>query len=135
MTHFDLSVTEFEKHFSAGTFPVSLFNHEAHLRLAWIHIHKYGVDRAIHNVTSQIQNFVRIHNAEDKYNHTLTIAAVKAVNHFYHRTEIKTFENTIQKFPRLKDNFKRLMEAHYSYDILANPRTKKQYLQPDLIPF
>jgi hypothetical protein len=33
----------FEKQFQNCQFNPALFNHEAHLRLAWIHITKYGL--------------------------------------------------------------------------------------------
>lgn len=36
--HFQLSDTEFEEQFKACTLDSGLFNPEAHLRLAWIHV-------------------------------------------------------------------------------------------------
>jgi hypothetical protein len=45
--HFKLSDSEFEKKFESCEFDHSMFNHEAHLRLAWIHIHNYGIEKAL----------------------------------------------------------------------------------------
>ena len=73
--HFDLSDREFESQFAKSMFDPKLFSHEAHLRLAWIHVTKYGEPIAIQNVSDQLKQFVTIVGARDKYNHTLTVAA------------------------------------------------------------
>jgi hypothetical protein len=56
--HFTLSDTEFETQFQSCSLHPAIFTHEAHLRLAWIHITKYGADIEIDNIRSQLQNFV-----------------------------------------------------------------------------
>ncbi|MEO8110092.1 MAG: hypothetical protein ABI594_08675 [Ginsengibacter sp.] len=77
--HFTLTDNEFEKQFQNCLLDPAIFTHEAHLRLAWIHIRKYGADIAIGNIRLQLQNFVDNLGARNKYNETVTIAAVKAV--------------------------------------------------------
>lgn len=57
MTHFDLSDEEFEEEFADCILNLSLFTHEAHLRLAYIHIKKYGQVMAVENICSQIKAF------------------------------------------------------------------------------
>jgi len=56
--HNDLSDFEFEKQFENCELNPSMFSHEAHLRLVWIHIRNYGVEKALQNVPLQLQNFV-----------------------------------------------------------------------------
>ncbi len=133
--HFIFTDKEFEQQFSMGTFPVALFTHEAHLRLAWIHVTQYGVEKAIQNITLQLRQFVKLAGAESKYNHTLTIAAVKMVAHFAARSSAQNFNDFISEFPRLKSNFKELIHAHYSADIFHSETAKIKYLEPDLLPF
>jgi hypothetical protein len=133
--HFELGDYVFEQQFRACTLNPALFNHEAHLRLAWIHIKKYGVDKAIENICQQLTTFVGLLGASDKYNKTLTIAAIRAVNHFINKADIDNFQDFIQTFPRLKFNFKELMAFHYLADIYTLETAKKEYLQPDLLPF
>ncbi|UII77328.1 hypothetical protein LV716_06030 [Flagellimonas sp. HMM57] len=126
---------EFEQLFATSELPPALFTHEAHLRLAWIHVTKYGITAAVNNVTKQIRQFTRKHGALDKYNHTLTIAAVRAVYHFVLKSKSETFQDFIEEFPRLKFNFKELMVCHYGFDIYNSTLAKQEYLQPDLLPF
>lgn len=133
--HFVLSDKEFEEQFASGTLNPELFSHEAHLRLAWIHIKKYGQYVALDNVSKQIISYVELLGARQKYNHTLTIAAVKAVTHFINKSNSENFADFIAEFPRLKNNFKELMSSHYQIDIFNSEKAKDVFIEPDLLPF
>ncbi|TMM57390.1 hypothetical protein FEE95_12965 [Maribacter algarum] len=133
--HFQLSDLEFEKLFERCELDPSLFSHEAHLRLAWIHISTYGIDVAVSNIQSQIKAFVKQVGAEDKYNATLTVAAIRAVYHFMLKSESTNFKDFIKEFPRLKNNFKELIDTHYGFDIFNSKQAKTAFLEPDLLPF
>jgi hypothetical protein len=133
--HHTLSDAEFEVQFSDCTLDPALFTHEAHLRLAWIHIKQYGIDQAIGKVNAQLLRFVTHVGASDKFNKTVTIAALHAVHHFIKRSATDNFQDFIQEFPRLKTDFKALMRAHYAVDIFKSNKAKVDYLQPDLLPF
>lgn len=133
--HLEFPDLEFEQAFETCTFPAALFNHEAHLRLAWVHLHKYGEEKAIDNVCEQIRNYAVSLGAHGKYNITLTIAAIKAVKHFMDKAQSDTFSGLMEEFPRLKFNFRDLMAAHYGLDIYNSPTAKQGFLEPDLLPF
>ena len=134
-SHFDLSDEQFEQAFAECSLAPELFTHEAHIRLAWIHIKKYSEKQAIENVCSQIQRFVAFLGVQDKYNETLTVAAIKAVKHFMDKTEIEGFAQFIEQHSRLKYNFRELLALHYGFDIFDSPEAKARYLEPDLIAF
>ncbi|RDB02764.1 hypothetical protein [Runella aurantiaca] len=133
--HFELTDEQFEQQFHDSLLALDLFTHEAHVRLAWIHVKKYGVEQALQNITTQLRAYVETLGATDKYNETLTVAAVKAVYHFYLRTEKGSFQEFILKNRRLKENFRELMNAHYATDIFRSPAAKKHFLAPELLPF
>ena len=134
-SHLEINDEEFENMFQNGLLPSPLFTHEAHLRLAWIHIKKYGTEKAIKNICQQLSNYVELIGAGDKYNKTLTVAAIKAVSHFNNKCELNSFTDFIEMFPRLKYNFKELMALHYQKDIYNSERAKREYLEPDLLAF
>ena len=133
--HYTLQDTELENQFKNASIDRDLFNHEAHLRLAWIYIQRYGIDTAISNMCVQTRNFARTAGAPDKFNMTVTVAAVKAVYHFIQRSQTKDFREFIETFPRLNNNFKDLLKCHYSIDIFNSQQAKKQYIPPDIAPF
>jgi hypothetical protein len=134
-SHFRLSDEMFEAQFATAILPASWFNHEAHLRLAWIHLDKYGVEKAIENISDQLLAFVTALGAADKYNKTLTIAAIRAVYHFKLKSQSNNFQDFIAEFPRLKNNFRELIDSHYCTDIFKSEQAKREYLQPELLPF
>lgn len=51
------------------------------------------------------------------------------------QSEADNFRAFIANFPQLKDNFKALIDSHYSFDIFDSERAKVQYLESDLSPF
>ena len=130
-----LTDREFEIQFSKNTLNPELFSHEAHIRLAWIHISKYGVTQAIENIRSQLHSYVTHLGAVEKYNETLTVAAIKAVKHFMQKYPFDNFQDFIIAFPRLKTHFKDIIEQHYSFDIFTSQNAKEKYLEPDIVEF
>ncbi len=134
-THQSLTDSEFEEQFSDGSLDPVLFTHEAHLRLAWIHISKYGTLQAQETICQQLVRFTENLGASEKFNKTLTIADIKAVDHFMIRSKTDSFTGLLEEFPRLKYRFKELMRAHYQVDIFTSEAAKKEFLEPDLLPF
>lgn len=133
--HYKYSDSQFETEFEQGSLDPTLFNHEAHLRLTWIQLEKYGFEKAIENIQTQILNYVTKLGAEDKFHVTLTHAAIHIVNHFKQQSTSDSFLNFITEFPKLKNNFKELINTHYSAEKLHSPGAKTEYLEPDLQPF
>lgn len=133
--HYQFNNKAFELQFRNGTLNPSLFNHEAHIRLAWVHITKYGIEQALINVDSQLYNFVCSLGAKDKYNKTVTLAGVKAVYHFVRKSKSNNFNDFIEEFPRLKTNFKDLLAQHYNSDIFNSETAKSSFLEPNVLPF
>ncbi len=134
-THFSLSDSEFLRHFHTGILEPSLFTHEAHLRLTWLYIKNFEIDVATNHLQTDLKKYVHHIGAGEKYNETLSVAAVKAVYHFFLKSEAKTFPDFIEEFPRLKNNFKGPLLQHYSIELMTSSRAKSQYLEPNLLPF
>ena len=133
--HRNLSDDTFERQFQEGVLDPTLFTHEAHLRLAWLYISKYGIETAISKIRVQIKRYATLNGTPDKFNTTVTVAAVKAVQHFLLKSKANSFSDFILEFPRLKYRFTDLMNVHYSFDIYTNPKAKEHFLLPDLLPF
>lgn len=133
--HFELTDQVFLDQFTDCTLSPADFTHVGHLRLVWINIKKSGTEVAINDIQKQIKRFVVAAGATDKYHTTLTVAAVKTVDHFMAKSNSDTFEDFIIEFPRLATDFKGLLDHHYSSDVLSSDQAKHQYLEPDLLSF
>lgn len=133
--HTDYTDTQFEQAFQSCIFPPALFNHEAHLRLAWLYLNHYGETEAIERISTQLRAYVMALGASDKFNQTLTVAAIKATQHFRGRSKATQFSESLAEWPRLLTDFRALMAAHYSFDVFESTVAKQRYLEPDLLPF
>ncbi len=133
--HHLLSNQEFEEKFKNCALNSVLFTHEAHLRLSYIYITNYGLDKAIENLCEQIANFDQKFGDGTKFNKTVTIASAQVMNHFINKSESTSFKELLNEFPNLKNNFLGLLKSHYTLDIFNDKKAKQEYLEPDLLPF
>lgn len=133
--HFQLSDGQLECSFQDCSLLPPLFSHEAHLRLAWIHIRRYGIQQACDNLCQQIKRFDETHGDGTKFNTTVTVAAAKVVYHFMQKKSGTNFQDFLSSHPRLSSQFKVLIHTHYGFDIFNHPEAINQYLEPDLLPF
>ncbi|OSY88299.1 hypothetical protein WH52_05890 [Tenacibaculum holothuriorum] len=134
-SHYNLSDIEFDKQFSNCVLDPKLFSHEAHLRLGWLNIKNYGLEKGEERIQQQLLNYVEHVGAQDKYNTTVTIVAMRAINHFMKQSKTKSFKDFIAENVRLKTNFKELIAKHYSYDIFITDIGKDKFIEPDVLPF
>ncbi len=133
--HTELTDEQFLKTFSSCELLPSLFNHEAHIRLAWILLTNNGLEKAREEVVKLIGDYVHHLNQEDKFNLTLTIAATEIISNKVQLSSTIEFQDFIDEFPGLITEFKTSIYQHYSFDIFNSDVAKTQYLPPDLIPF
>jgi len=104
-----LTDNQFEQKFKNGTLPPTLVKHEAHLRLAYIHITKYGFKKAISNLLQQMTNF------DEKFGNIITqtkesiISLVKLVQNSISEHATLNFSELSVKFPSLKRHFLELL--------------------------
>ena len=133
--HWKLSEEEFEEKFSTCSFRPLWFTHEAHLRLAWMYITKYGKEIAFEKYSNQLQVFANKYNADGKYNATVTFASIEIMNDFMNESDAYDFQDFMNEYPQLKTDFKGVLQQHYSGDIFTSKEAKEKIIQPDLIPF
>jgi hypothetical protein len=103
--HQTLSDAEFESQFRACTLNPALFTHEAHLRLAWIHIRQYGIEQAIKNVNAQLLKFVAHVGATDKFNKTVTICSAVCGASFYQAIRFRQLSGFYPGVSETQDRF------------------------------
>jgi len=130
-----LSDPEFEEQFANCALDPKLFTHLGHLRLAYVHLKKYGSDRAVKNICAQIEEYDKTFGDGTKYHATVTVAAVAVMDHFIRKSGSETFSDFIKEFPRLETHFRDILAQHYSFDIFKDARAKANFIEPDLLPF
>lgn len=135
LTHYQLTDREFIRLLEDCTLDPALFNHEAHLRLAWLLIRELGANQATETIQDMLQNFVEHVGATDKYHVTLTVTAIRAVHSFMQKSNAESFDRFISESQVLLTDFKQLINSHYSIDIFSSEKARTRFLEPDLLPF
>jgi len=105
------------------------------LRLAHIHITRYGAEQALQNIQTQLRKYVMHIGAEDKHHATLAVVVVRIMDHFMRESKSSEFDQLISEFPRLPNDFKALVNAHYTFDIFNSEKAKREFVAPDLLSF
>ena len=103
--HHLLTNDEFEQKLSSCTLPAVIFTHEAHLRISYLYITKYGLEKAIDLLSDQLAKIDNKYGDGTKFNKTLTVASAKVLNHFIEKTKAIDFNGLLKEFPNLKTNF------------------------------
>lgn len=124
---------EFKNKVEVLQFPVSEFNHRAHLRLAYIYLTENSVSASIHRMRTTLQGLLLKLGIDpsQKYHQTLTEAWILAVYHFMNCSNgSASFNEFIGKSSVLLDS--RIMLTHYSEDVLFSERARVAFIEPDL---
>ena len=119
--------------FEACTVAPSQFNHQAHVRLAYVYLTEYNTDAAVQKMRDALLKFLE-HNSipRSKFHETLTRAWVLAVRHFMNRSISASAAEFIAKNPELLDS--KIMLTHYSASVLFSPDARASFVEPDLDP-
>lgn len=133
--HYRYSDEVYEQKFRDCTFPPLYFSHEAHLRLAYIHLMKYGLEQSIENMCKQIYDFAIKYGATMKFNATVTYASLQIMYYYIQNGKSDNFPDLMKEFPDLLENFKGEIQKYYSWDVFRSPEAKANILQSDLEDF
>jgi len=109
------------------------FDHEAHVRLAYVYLVGGDVDEAVQRIRAALLAFLQHHGIPaTKYHETLTRAWVLAVRHFMDKGPASSAADFIASNPELLDS--RIMLSHYSASVLFSPEARAAFVEPDLDP-
>lgn len=125
---------DFRREFEAFQVAPDDFNHEAHLRLAYVYLCHGERDLAAEQMKSGLLAFLdHLGVGRAKFHETMTGAWIDAVAHFMDRTPAcRGFEDFIARNPLLCDS--NIMLTHYSAELLFSDRAREEYLEPDVQP-
>lgn len=129
--HYKLSNDDFEKQFKNCTLNPVLFTHEAHLRLAFNHIIKYGREQAIKNICSQLKKYVVYAGSPDKYHETITDASINEIADRLENSKHSDFKDFLLDFPELMSDFKNVINSKYDFDVFQSKEAKDSFISPE----
>jgi len=125
---------EFQAQFEACTSPPGDFDHQSHVRLAYVYLSDHDVDAASERMKSSLLRFLN-HLGGDpvKYHETLTRAWILAVRHFMEKIEASDSARSFMRAdPRVLDG--EIMLTHYSADLLFSDEARLRFVEPNVSP-
>jgi hypothetical protein len=122
---------DFQSAFEACTVAPAKFNHEAHVRLAYVYLVDSDVESAVRRMRDTLLNFLQ-HNGipSSKFHETITRAWVLAVRHFMDRSTSTSSADFIAQNQALLDS--NIMLTHYSASVLFSADARTSFVEPDL---
>jgi hypothetical protein len=121
----------FREAFEACRLLPAVFDHRAHVRLAYTYLAEHDADAALALMRQSLVAFIRHHGIpESKYHETLTRAWILAVRHFMAiAAPAPSADAFIAANPRLLDS--KIMLSHYSAEVLFSPEARAGFVEPD----
>jgi hypothetical protein len=114
--------------------PAGEFGHRQHIGLAFWAVRRYGMPDAAAKVCGWIQQLAAYQRVPQKYNHTVSRAWMEIVaHHVAADPDCADFGIFADRHPALLD--KRLLSRHYRSSTLASAQARRDWVQPDLLPF
>ncbi|MDZ4699301.1 MAG: hypothetical protein SH809_06330 [Rhodothermales bacterium] len=109
------------------------FNHEAHVRLAYVYLAEADVESAVQRMRDALLAFLDHHNLPlAKFHETLTRSWILALRHFMNKAGSESATDFIARHPELLDAG--IMLTHYSAQALFSDEARSAFVEPDLDP-
>ena len=123
---------DFQASFERCEFPVSGFDHRAHLKLAYIYLTESETEAACIAMRDALRRFLAYAGADpSKYHDTLTRAWMMAVRHFMEGSPVCDCADAfIDRNPILLDS--KIMLSHYSAELLFSDEARAEFVAPDI---
>lgn len=134
LANYSVEDKAFKQNMENCSFPLSAFDHEAHIRLAYVYLVDHSVDESVILVKKTLLGFLKQNGIDSgKYHETLTKAWLLAVKHFLVKSgACLSAKEFISKNPIILDA--KIMLTHYSREHIFSDKAKNQFVQPDLDP-
>ena len=124
---------DFRAAFEACNVAPAHFNHEAHVRLAYVYLADLDVESAVDRMREALLNFLDYNSIpRSKFHETMTRAWVLAVRHFMNRSPSTSSADFIARNKLLLDS--KVMLTHYSASFFFSVDARAAYVEPDLDP-
>jgi len=118
--------------FEQGGFGGDPFPHEAHLRMAWLYVTRFGAAAAVDRAAEGIRVQAKSKGQASLYHDTMTHAWVYLVAEAGARSPSVGFTEFLTRNPQLRD--RTLLLEYYSPDVLSSAEARMGWIASDLAP-
>jgi hypothetical protein len=131
--HRELSNEKFLSLMGDGTIDPKLFNHEAHVRLAWLYLTRDGMESALASISKAIRQLDDQYTNGMKYHHTITVSFSLIILLLIRGNKSDSWDEFIAEHEPLTYS-KALLSEYYNESTLYNDHARKVFVPPDKNP-
>lgn len=117
--------------FEDGSLPPDVFDHAAHVQLAWVYVHELALPQAIERFIDGLRAFTRQHGDEAKYHETISWFFLLLIADRQGKTRAKTYVEFIEANPDLIASSKAVLSRYYRSETLAADGARAHFTLPD----
>jgi len=128
--HKELSDDAFLHQLEEGTIDPALFNHEAHIRMAWLYLTRTELEPALASIIKIIRQLDNQYANGKKYHHTITMCFSLIIALQTRQNKFENWQAFIHEHPSLA-NPKALLAEFYHEATLYSDQAKKRFVPPD----
>ena len=121
--------------FENCTLSVSDFNHQNHVRLAWIYLQKFTVLEALTKFSENLKKFAASLSKANLYHETITFAFFFLINEriWQNENSSQTWEEFVAANSDILMGQNGILLKHYKAETLASDFARKVFVLPDNI--
>jgi hypothetical protein len=127
-----MSDEDFLNAFVAGRLAREDFHHRAHLRAAWLMLHRYPLDEAIERTCDGIARLAMHLGAAEKFNRTVSEALIRLMSNACASGGDASFDEYLAANEWLVEDMRGVLAQYYSPDRLYSAEAMQRFLTPDL---
>ena len=121
--------------FEASAFPMDQWHHREHIKAAYLYLRRYPFDIALERMKASILALNAAQHVPEVpgrgYNETMTQAWLRLVHCCLTQYgPSATADRFYEEHPELSQS--KILRFFYSKDLLSSPRTKTEFVEPDL---
>ena len=110
------------------------FDHQAHVRAAWLLLSSRSFETALLDYIEAIKKLAYRAGAPDKLHYTITAALMSLIASSQAENPVQSWDEFLARGgPLITDAFG-LLQKHYSRELLYSERAKTSWLKPDRLP-
>ncbi len=122
---------QFMKDFEKGKVAADSFDHESHIRLAWVYLNLFPLAETLQRFSKSLSEFATANGAPDKYHTTITWSYIFLINERLQDAAKTNWETFQQKNPDLFARKLGALNRYYQNDTLHSSLAKTTFLMPD----
>ena len=120
--------------FETGCIDADAFDHEAHVRVAWLYLREYPATEATRRFCAALRRLTVALGAPGKYHETITRFYLRVIAQRHQDEPARDWEAFRAANRDLFGGSDNVLNRYYSPELLATPRAREIYLPPDREP-